>query len=537
MSSCCLTLRHVHCPNVRKDLGKLVSTDDQTIIAQCTPRGSGAIALLRIAGINAIEIATALSKLASSKKLSDQPTHTIHYGSVVDAAGNPIDNVLFLLMRGPHTFTGQDTVEITTHNNQFIVEAIIAQAIAHGARSAKEGEFTKRAVINNKIDVIQAEAINELINANTQLALKKSLAQLQGSFSHFVAGMEQELFKGLAFSESSFEFIDEEMQFGQQIQVIVHSTLTTIATIKETFNQQQQIRQGIRIALIGTVNAGKSSLFNALLQKERAIVTNIAGTTRDSIEAGVYKNGNYWTLIDTAGLRQTDDVIEQQGIQRSFDEAAQADIIIVVIDQSRTMTKEEAAVYQEIMAAYAGKVIVVLNKCDLVLQPSAGELFIMNYPSIQSPSAITQGRRDSMDTFMHPHITPSSRDEQNKENTPPVRDECFAKPAEQNVSNHIPISSHTKHNLDLLESAIENKISQLFSSLDSPFLLNQRQFNLILELEKKLSTVLTMLTDDIQYELVSYHLKDTLENLAELTGKSISEQGMDTIFREFCIGK
>ena len=253
----------------------ILSHDDETIIAQCTPKGSGAIALLRISGIAAFELATKISKLPSGALLCALPSHTIHFGYVVDAAGNHIDQVMFLLMRGPKTFTGQDTVEITAHNNPFIVQDIIAQAIAHGARMAQEGEFTKRAVLNNKIDLIQAEAINELIHANTHMALKKSLAQLEGSFSHWITAIEKELIKALAYSESSFEFIDEEMSFGNDIKKMLGHTLATIASIKKTFDQQQHIRQGVRIAIIGSVNAGKSSLFNTLLNKERAIVTSI----------------------------------------------------------------------------------------------------------------------------------------------------------------------------------------------------------------------------------------------------------------------
>jgi len=332
----------------------IVSHDDQTIIAQCTPAGSGAIALLRVSGEHAIAMVTTFSKLASHKKLLDLPTHTIHFGWVIDTAGNHIDQVLFLLMRGPRTFTGQDTVEITCHNNPFIIESIIQAALNHGARLANSGEFTKRAVLNDKIDLIQAEAINELIHANTQSALKKSLAQLEGSFSHAVKNIESSLIKALALSEASFEFIDEEdLEFGKQILTIIETVLATIATLKVNFDQQKQIRQGVRIALIGAVNAGKSSLFNALLGKNRAIVTNIAGTTRDVIEAGLYRYGNYWTLIDTAGLRQSADHIEQEGIKRSFDEAHNADIILLVFDGSRAMTSEECAVYKELYAQYS----------------------------------------------------------------------------------------------------------------------------------------------------------------------------------------
>jgi|ERR1700733_3161527 len=453
-----------------------LSHDEQIIIAQCTPRGSGAIALLRISGTGCIQLVDIFARLASRKKLQESPSGTIHYGNIVDAQNNCVDQVLFLLMAGPKTFTGQDTVEITCHNNQFIIENIISIAIAQGARLAQEGEFTKRAVLSGKIDLVQAEAINELIHAQTQMALKKSLEQLTGSFSHWISGVEKDLLKALALSEASFEFIDEEMEFGQQIQQLITYTQQAIFNLKKTFNQQQQIRQGIRIALIGAVNAGKSSLFNALLNQQRAIVNAQAGTTRDSIEAGVYKNGNYWTLIDTAGLRQADDAIEQEGIARSFDEARKADIIILAHDSSRVQTEHEISVYQEIQNQYVHKIIFVHTKSDISI--------LSHDPSI------------------------------------------------------IAVSSKTKDTIASLEQALEYKIATLFKTIESPFLLNQRQFNLLLALETKLEKLQNMLAQKpIAYELLSIHLHDCISHLSELSGKTISEAGMDMVFREFCVGK
>lgn len=456
----------------------MYSLDEQTIVSLCTPQGSGAIALIRICGTNAISIVDRIAKLASGSKLASLPTHTIHYGWVLDGQEH-VDQVLFLLMRGPKTFTGQDTVEITCHNNPFIIEKITALAIAHGARSAQNGEFTKRALLNKKIDLVQAEAIQELIQANTQAALKKSLAQLEGSFSHWIHALEQDLVKALALSEASFEFIDEEMAFGSQILEIIDSLLKTIQQIQSTFDSQQQIRNGIRIAIIGSVNAGKSSLLNAILGKPRAIVTDIAGTTRDVIEAGVYKNGNYWTLIDTAGLRQTHDVIEQEGIKRSLAEAQQADIILLVLDGAREITASEREVYETIIKEYKNKIILIRNKSD----------------------------------------------------------EPIAQNSQLSITDFITVSSKNKTNIMAVEEAIEHKINMLMAKSDAPFLINARQNKLLLELEKKLVIIRTMLSGDIQYELVSYHLNDVLSHLCELTGKSISEAGMDAVFREFCVGK
>ncbi|HZW61865.1 MAG TPA: tRNA uridine-5-carboxymethylaminomethyl(34) synthesis GTPase MnmE [Candidatus Babeliales bacterium] len=456
-----------------------IAHDEQTIIAQCTPKGTGALALLRISGTDAVGIADKISKLASGKPLYDQPTHTVHYGFVLDDQRKPIDQVMFIVMRAPRTFTGQHTVEITCHNNPFIIEAIIVQAIIAGARLAQEGEFTKRAVQNNKIDLLQAEAINELINANTQQALKQSLSQLEGSFSSWILNIEKDLIKAFAFTQASFEFIDEEMEFGPQIKLIILDVINTIGSIKRTFTQQQHIRQGFRIALIGAVNAGKSSLFNAILNKKRAIVTNIAGTTRDAIEAGIYKTNNYWTLVDTAGLRQTDDAIEQEGIIRSHAEAHQADIILLVVDQARAMIDQERMVYEDLINRYSHKIIVVLNKADI-------------------PSVLTH------------HLS---------------------------LKASITVSSTSRNNIEELEHLIEEKIAHLLAQSDAPFLLNQRQYNLLIGLEQKLNNVLTMFEGIVEYEILAYHLNEAIAQLTELTGKTISEQGMDAVFREFCVGK
>lgn len=453
----------------------ILPSDQETIIAQCTPSGTGALALLRLSGAMSFAVATAISKLPGNKKIDQLSSHTIHYGWIIDQRGNRIDHVLFFLMRAPQTFTGQDTVEISCHNNPFIIENIIQQAIAAGARLAQPGEFTKRAVINEKIDLIQAEAINELIHANTQQALKQSLAQLEGTFSHWIKKIESDLIKALAFSEASFEFIDEEnLTFDTQILHIITHTLTNIATIKKSFDQQHHIRSGVRIALIGSVNAGKSSLFNAILNKERSIVTHIAGTTRDSIEAGLYRNGTYWTLIDTAGLRQTNDIVEEIGIKRSWQEAHQADIIILVIDPL-IISKDIDEIYQQLISQYGNKIIVVQTKHDLMSEK-------INYA-------------------------------------------------------HMAVSNTTRHNIVELEQLIDAKITALFQNYDAPFLLNQRQFNILLNIEQKLLFIQKMFVEQIQYELLSYHLNDVLATLSELTGKSISEAGMDAVFREFCVGK
>ncbi len=457
----------------------MLSHDDECIVAQCTPQGTGALALLRISGTSVRTLVNDIVHLASQKYITEVPTHTIHYGSIIDDAGSLIDQVMVIVMDAPRTFTGQDVIEITCHNNPFLIESIINQIIKRGARLAEVGEFTRRAFQAGKLDLVQAEAIHELIGAQTQHALKASLAQLEGSLSNWIHALEKELLQAIAWCEASFEFLDEEVEFGVRIQQRLESLLTRIKTLRRTFNTQQQIRQGIRIALIGSVNTGKSSLFNMLLHQKRAIVTDIAGTTRDSIEAGLTIQGNHWTLVDTAGLRSTKDIIEQEGIKRSHEEAKKADIILLVVDGSRPLTDQEYAAYVDLQKTYASKCILVHNKADC-LSSESNQLLL-----------------------------------------------------------HCPIKVSAMRDTDreLLENAIQKKIVELFTELDSPYLLNARQHKLLVDLEAKLTHIHDHMFQSPQYELISYHLQDALTTLSELTGKAISEAALDTVFKEFCVGK
>ncbi|KKQ49215.1 MAG: tRNA modification GTPase MnmE [candidate division TM6 bacterium GW2011_GWF2_38_10] len=466
-----------------------LSSDQEPIIALCTPRGSGAIALLRLSGSHAIEIADAMGRLASGKKLSDSPSHTIHFGSLVNPDGTTIDEILFLLMKGPKTFTGQDTIEFTCHNNQFIIEHVIACACAHGARLARAGEFSKRSFLNGKLDLIQVEAINDIIHAQTEEALRRSMQQLQGSLSYHLADVQDQLLKLLALTEASFEFLEEEQRdFDMQAHITtalahLHTTLTTL---QEEFAHQNTLRQGVTVCLIGKVNAGKSTLFNALVKKERAIVSPIAGTTRDSIETNLYKNGIFWTFVDTAGLRTTHDTIEQQGIDRSHAQAEISDVVLIVIDTSTPLSEQEADIYKTLLQKHAHKALMVLTKHDIT----------------------------------HPHFSLSALEQTNSQTLPPLY-----------------VCAQTKRGIPELEAMIDTKIQALFAHLNAPFLLTQRQATLINEIEKIVDFIEKKFIHTVEYELVAYHLMQALEKIAELTGKNIHEKMLDEVFGGFCVGK
>ncbi|MBD3273554.1 tRNA uridine-5-carboxymethylaminomethyl(34) synthesis GTPase MnmE [Candidatus Dependentiae bacterium] len=468
-----------------KVANKLLTKDQESVIAQCTPKGSGAIALLRVSGFNAFELISKICKLSSKQPITCVKTHTINHGFIVD--GNVVvDEVLFFAMRAPKTFTGQDTIEISCHNNQFIIQKIMELAISAGARLAERGEFTQRAFLNKKIDLVQAESINEIINAQTELALKKSMSQLKGELSGFINQIEERIFYLLSLVEGSLEFFEEEQQdldINNQIKQEVLNILDQLNLLKLNFNQQKLIKDGIKICFLGGVNTGKSTLFNAILKKDRAIVTDIAGTTRDIVESCLYKEGNFWQLTDTAGIRSTNDIIEKRGIDLSFEQAKISDIILLILDSSKILSEEQFDVYKRIIKNYNKKIIFILNKID-----------------IQDIKVV------------------------------------------DNIKNEFPydfieVSSKKNIGLQKLEFIIENKIQKLFEKLESPFLLNGRQYNLVLKLIDDFKFIEQKLLVNLEHEILAHHLKQILENVASLTGRNINEKMLDKVFSEFCVGK
>ncbi|HJZ24060.1 MAG TPA: tRNA uridine-5-carboxymethylaminomethyl(34) synthesis GTPase MnmE [Candidatus Babeliales bacterium] len=456
-------------------------SDNRTIVAQSSPSGQGAIALIRISGQEAFEICSKFSNLKSSKKLLEIPSHTICYGTVVDGQSQAIDNVLFLVMRGPSTFTGQDTIEITCHNNNFIIEAIISRAIELGARLAQPGEFSKRAVLAGKIDIVQAEAIKDLLGAQTQQGVKAALAQVEGSLSRLVQSIEEDLFKLLAFINACFEFLDEDVNFDQDISSMVDAIIKRVVDLKSSHNQQRYLLDGVRIAILGPVNVGKSSLFNALLDQNRAIVTAIEGTTRDVIESHIFLNSVQCTLVDTAGIRVTDDIVEQEGIIRSYQEATKADIILLVLDGSRVLGQYEQTLLDDFIKQYGKKIVSVITKSDLAQIDSS--ILLQNLKTIS-------------------------------------------------------ISTKTQQNIDQLKLALSGKVEEIMGKFDAPFIINKRQFAIITALHADLLVIQSMITEKpISYELVAHYAQKAIEDFCQLTGRTIHEKMLDTIFGEFCIGK
>lgn len=461
-------------PNNKQSFAQQFSEDERAIVALCTPRGSGSLALIRVSGANAVDVVARCARLSNKQRLLDQATHTVAHGHLIAQDDSSIDEVLFIVMHAPKTFTGQNTVEITAHNNPFIIDELIARIIECGARPAERGEFSRRSFLNGKVDLLQAEAINEIIHSQTTFARKNALAQLKGSLSQEIFTIERELVVTLAWCEASFEFLDDEGNFGKQIAERLQKILEKITLIQKNFATNVRIKNGLRVALLGPVNAGKSSLFNRLVGQQRAIVAPIAGTTRDSIEMAVERWDNFITFIDTAGLRSTNDSIEQAGIDRSYAEAEKADIVLVVCDGTRNLHAEEQLVFEKISEIFAHKIIYVHTNSD-------------------RPEFVSR--------------------------------------------NALAVSNVSGMGIANLETHIQEKIAALMPTGDLPFLVNERQHHLLSNCKNQLASTLALLRGEIHYELVSHHLRNAIAELAELTGKTISEKALDAVFKEFCVGK
>lgn len=359
-------------------------------------------------------------------------------------------------------------------------------ALSYGARTAQPGEFTKRAYLNKKVDLVQAESINDLIHAQTSVALKKSQAQLQGSLSAFVQEIEKQVTEILSFTQASFEFLEEEhddLALDSVIGEKIVSLQNKLAMIKTNFTYQQRIKDGIKIAIVGSVNAGKSTLFNALVGSNRAIVTPVEGTTRDTVEHALYKNGNYWSFVDTAGIRETDDFIEQQGIQRSLEQAAKADIVLLVFDTSCVLSDKERLAYFDVWEKHKDKVILVANKIDI------------------------------------------------------ARVECQAMFLPFGDTKLVRVAGLKRVGIADLEKVVQQKIAVLSAACNAPFLLNQRQYDLLMQMKSKIDFVVQHCMDPLQYELIAYHITQGLESLSEMTGKNVTESILDNVFSQFCVGK
>ncbi len=457
---------------------------EDTIAAIATAVSEAGISIVRISGKQAIETAARIFR--SGKKdfvLEEQPSHTIHYGFIYDGEER-VDEVLLLLMKGPHSYTGEDTVEIDCHGGVYVTRQILETVIRHGARLAEPGEFTKRAFLNGKMDLTQAEAVGEIISSRNAYALHTSVEQLKGSVKEAIGNFRKEILYHLAFIESALD--DPEHisldGYAETLGGVVNKLRGQMQRLIATFDNGRMCREGIRTVIIGKPNAGKSSLMNVLVGEERAIVTDVAGTTRDTLEEQIQINGISLNIIDTAGIRKTEDTVEKIGIQRAVASMEKADLILYVADGSVPLNESD----EEIMNLIGDrKAIVLLNKTDLETVVTEEDL---------------RARVGA-----HPVLSISAREEKG---------------------------------IDQLEEVLKDLFFQgEISFNDQVCITNLRQKQLLEESLAALDRVEESLQMGMPEDFYSIDLMDAYEKLGRITGEAVDDDLADEIFAKFCMGK
>lgn len=462
--------------------------NNHTIAAISTAMAESGIGIVRMSGEEAFAIADKIYKNKKGKRLSDQKTHTIHYG-FIEEEGKVIDEVLVMLMRGPHTFSGEDTVEIDCHGGVYVVKKILEACIRNGARPAQPGEFTKRAFLNGKMDLSQAEAVIDVIQSQNDYALKSSLKQLRGSVKEKISDLRNKIIYHTAFIESALD--DPEHisidGYGNVLKKETKEIIKEIETLLKTADDGRIIREGINTVILGKPNAGKSSLLNVLLGEERAIVTEIAGTTRDILQETINLQGISLNIIDTAGIRNTDDKVEKIGVDKAKDYAKEADLIIYVVDSSNDLDEND----YEIMKFIQGKKsILLLNKSDLERKVTKEEI-----------KKICK--------------------EYNIENIPVIE-----------------ISAKEEKGIDRLEEIVKEMFYHGEISFNNEIYITNIRHKTALERAKdSLMKVIESIENDMPEDFYSIDLMDAYETLGSITGEMVGEDLVNEIFSKFCMGK
>ena len=454
---------------------------ETTIAALATAPGTGGIGIIRISGPDAVKSADQIFRSPSGVPLARRKTHTIHYGYILDASGEKLDQVLVMLMRAPHTYTGEDTVEIQCHGGPYVEEKILERLVSIGVEPADRGEFSKRAFLNGKMDLSQAEVVMDLISSSSEMSRRASMEQLSGSLARRIGEERGRLLELTTMIEANIDYPEYDIEEVTR-ETMLSETMALLSSLKELYRTADsgiRVREGLRTAIIGSPNVGKSSLMNRLLGRERAIVTQIAGTTRDTLEESVDFDGIPLRLVDTAGIHDTEDTVEKIGVERAKEAAEKADLILWMIDAVAPQAPGE-----EMLAALSKKqYIILINKEDLVEDP-------------QKPSFL---------------------------------------PEDATV---IWISAKTGAGID----ALQQRIRKLFfdgvvQSAQAPMITNVRQKEALLKAIDALSAAEAAIREGYPEDMIMIDYTNAYDALGEISGHSLKSDVVDEIFRRFCLGK
>lgn len=457
---------------------------EDTIAAISTPIGIGGIGIIRVSGKEAISIVDKIFKAANKKSLQEVASHTITYGHIVSQSGKVLDEVLIMLMKGPKTFTREDVIEINCHGGPIPLNAVLMEVISAGARLADSGEFTKRAFLNGRIDLAQVEAIMDIIEAKTELSLSQAVGQLEGNLSKKIREYQDTLIQIIARIEVSIDYpeYDDDEPITNDFEAELRGLLSDLNELLKTADTGKMIRDGVKTAIVGRPNVGKSSLLNALLEENKAIVTDIPGTTRDVVEAYLNIDGIPFQLLDTAGIRETEDVVEQIGVERSKNSIEEADLVLMLIDSNAGLVDKD----KEILNQVKGKhVIYVFNKNDLgsnITTEIIQEYF--NDGKIINISAKEQDGLKDLRTAMKEIVIKGNA----------------------TVSNQATIS-------------------------------NQRQKQALINAIKSLDKVIEAIEMGLPEDCLAIDLHDAFGHLGMIVGESLKEEIINQLFSRFCLGK
>lgn len=458
---------------------------DDTIAAIATAPGIGGIGIIRVSGPEACDVVNRIFHSKQSVPLGERQTRTIHYGHIVHPkTGKTLDEVIVVLMKGPHSYTAEDVVEIQCHGGFVSVREILKVLLSEGVRQAEEGEFTKRAFLNGRIDLTQAEAIIDIIDAKTEQSLEVAVNQLDGTLSKYIRALRDELIAMIAHLEVTIDYPEEDIEevSAQEVRTGLAPILEKMDTLLATAQRGKLLRDGVMVSIIGRPNAGKSSLMNALLREDRAIVTNIPGTTRDSIEEFLTIQGIPVRLIDTAGIRETEDIVESMGVEKARQYLDKADVVVLVIDGSKPLEPEEQELLQLITNRPS---IIFLNKADQAQYISKEEIAAMGtFTEIVTISAAQGEGMDEMARVITSLVQGGSVQ-----------------------ASHEAMLSNVRH-ITLMEQA-KVSLDQSILAIDS----------------------------GMPIDLIVTDIRAAWELLGDITGESLRESMVDELFKRFCLGK
>lgn len=468
---------------------KEITMNDQTVIcAIATAPGMGAIAVIRLSGKGCIEICDRIFVSPSHKKLIDVLPNTIHFGKIVNKE-ELIDEVLISVFHAPHSFTGEDSIEISCHGSVYIQQRILQLLISSGARLAAPGEFSQRAFLNGKMDLSQAEAVADLIASSSAAAHKMALSQMRGGFSDELMKLRMELLHITSLLELELDFSEEDVEFADrsELRSIAIGIDTLISRLCASFSLGNVIKNGIPVAIVGNTNVGKSTLLNAMLKEDRAIVSDIEGTTRDVIEDTINLQGITFRFIDTAGIRHTDDRVENMGIERTFTKIEQARIVLLLIDA--TKDTEQFLPYYTQVKEHLGpdtRLVILLNKTD---QTDSTDMILSQITSLSSGEKI------------------------------------------------LPIAAKTGYNIHHLVNELVSTINLNALHSGDVIVSNARHYEALSHARLAIERVITGLDSNISGEFISQDIRECLHYLGEITGQITTDEVLGNIFKNFCVGK